>query len=741
VLPALPPDRTTYWFTDVSGLFLDRAREKFPDFPGLRVGELDLERDPLTQGFAAGGFDVIVSANAVHATRDLPLSIERLRSLLAPGGLLFLIESTEHFAWFDVTTGSSKAGSGSRTTCGQCRCSGAEVARGARAVGFVDARAWPGEASRQRPSDSVIVAVAPGPAAQVNATPLERAGPSGVSSRDALPATGADAFRARLTSALPDERLALLRDFVRERVMAVLRLDLSQAPGPGQRLMDLGFDSLMAVQLRNQVGTGLGLSKMLPVTPLFDYPTIDAIAHHILVRLALTAPSLDGAPPPQARQARRCRRGNDRGGGRGHAARWPGQAVNQELSPLKRAFLALEDAQARLAAAEGALREPIAIIGLGCRVPGADDPAAFWRLLRDGVDAVGPVPGGRFDLDAVHDAAGEASGRSVTREAAFLRQVDEFDPGFFGIARREAQGMDPQQRLLLEVSWEALEHAGQAPDRLGLSATGVYFGICTSDYANLQLQAGDAALIDAHYTSGVAHSVASGRLSYVLGLRGPSISIDTACSSSLVAVHLACQALRAGDCRMALAGGVNIMLSPDLFVAFSHSRMLAPDGRCKTFDAAADGFGRGEGCGVIVLKRLSDARRRRPDFSPDTRQRRESGRSQQWSHGAERAGAGGSDPRGARPRRYRAERRWLCRGARHGHSARRPHRGPGPRRRLLGRPRARPSARADLGEDEHRPPRGRVGCRRAHQAGACPAAPGHPASSALPYAESAHPLE
>ena len=282
--------------------------------------------------------------------------------------------------------------------------------------------------------------------------------------------------------------------------------------------------------------------------------------------------------------------------------------MKQELSPLKRAFLALEEAQARIAASEGAAREPIAVIGLGCRVPGADDPAAFWGLLRDGVDAVGPVPGGRFDLDAVHDTAGEAPGRSITREAAFLRQVDGFDPGFFGIARREAQGMDPQQRLLLEVSWEALEHAGQAPDRLGLSATGVYFGVCTSDYGNLQSQAGDAALIDAHYTSGLAHSVASGRVSYVLGLQGPSISIDTACSSSLVAVHLACQALRTGDCRMALAGGVNVMLSPDLFIAFSHSRMLAPDGRCKTFDAAADGFGRGEGCGVIVLKRLSDAR-------------------------------------------------------------------------------------------------------------------------------------
>ena len=167
--------------------------------------------------------------------------------------------------------------------------------------------------------------------------------------------------------------------------------------------------------------------------------------------------------------------------------------------------------------------------------------------------------------------------------------------------------MDPQQRLLLEVSWEALENAGQAPDRLLDSATGVFMAACSSDYAYLQLKSGDTGLLDAHFTSGIAHSVFSGRLSFLLGLRGPSLTIDTACSSSLVAIHLACQALRNTECSMALAGGVNLILAPDLFVALSHSRMLAPDGRCKTFAAAADGFARGEGCGVVVLKRLSDA--------------------------------------------------------------------------------------------------------------------------------------
>jgi acyl transferase domain-containing protein/NADPH:quinone reductase-like Zn-dependent oxidoreductase/NAD(P)-dependent dehydrogenase (short-subunit alcohol dehydrogenase family) len=278
------------------------------------------------------------------------------------------------------------------------------------------------------------------------------------------------------------------------------------------------------------------------------------------------------------------------------------------LSPLKRAFLALESSQQRVAALERAAREPIAVIGVGCRVPGADNPDAFWRLMRDGVDAIGTVPPDRFDIDALFDPDPEAPGRIATRYGGFLRNVDQFDCGFFGIAPREAHGIDPQQRLLLEVSWEALENAGQAPTRLETSKTGVYFGLCTNDYSYLQVLSRDPALLNAHFGSGIAHSIASGRLSYLLGLQGPSLTIDTACSSSLVAVHLACQALRSGDCRMALAGGANLMLGPELFIALSHSRMLAPDGRCKTFSAAADGFARGEGCGVVVLKRLVDAK-------------------------------------------------------------------------------------------------------------------------------------
>jgi acyl transferase domain-containing protein/NADP-dependent 3-hydroxy acid dehydrogenase YdfG/acyl carrier protein len=277
------------------------------------------------------------------------------------------------------------------------------------------------------------------------------------------------------------------------------------------------------------------------------------------------------------------------------------------LTPLQRTFIALERTRARLAALQAAASEPIAVIGLACRVPGADTPGEFWDLLRNGTDAVSRVPPDRWEHSDYfgHDAA--EPGRIAAHSGGFLSQIDRFDPDFFGISAREANAMDPQQRLLLEVGWEALEHAGIAADGLSGAPVGVYMGATSTDYAYLQIAAGDRALLDGHYASGVAQSVLSGRLSYLLGLQGPSLTVDTACSSSLVAVHLACQALRNGDCRMALAGGVNLILSPAVFVALSRAHMLAPDGRCKTFDAAADGFARGEGCGVVALKRRSDA--------------------------------------------------------------------------------------------------------------------------------------
>jgi len=282
------------------------------------------------------------------------------------------------------------------------------------------------------------------------------------------------------------------------------------------------------------------------------------------------------------------------------------------LSPLKQALLAVEEMQARLDAAEAARCEPIAIVGMGCRFPGgAVDPDTFWRLLRDGVDGIGEVPPDRWDLDAYYDPDPDAPGKMSTRWGGFVKDVYAFDALFFGISPREATNMDPQQRLLLEVAWEALENGAQSPEALAGGRTGVFIGIIRSDYSQLQTLSQDPRRFDLYYASGQAHSIASGRLSYVLGVHGPSIAVDTACSSSLVALHLACQSLRARECDLALAAGTNLVLSPEANITFSKARMMAPDGRCKTFDARADGYVAGDGCGVVVLKRLSDARRDR----------------------------------------------------------------------------------------------------------------------------------
>jgi acyl transferase domain-containing protein/acyl carrier protein len=279
----------------------------------------------------------------------------------------------------------------------------------------------------------------------------------------------------------------------------------------------------------------------------------------------------------------------------------------ESVSPIKRALLALENMQAKLDAIEYAKKEPIAIVGMGCRFPGADNPEAFWRLLSDGVDAISDVPAERWDIEKYYDPDPDALGKMCTRKGGFLSQVDAFNPEFFGISAREAASMDPQQRLLLEVSWEALENATQAPEHLSNSSTGVFVAIYLNDYSKVMWSLADQVQIDAFSAIGNSLSVAAGRLSYVLGLKGPSMAIDTSCSSSLVAMHLACQSLRLRECDQALAGGVGLNLMPDTSIALSKSRMLNPNGRCQTFDAEANGFVKGEGCGVVVLKRLSDA--------------------------------------------------------------------------------------------------------------------------------------
>ncbi|MBZ0294961.1 MAG: type I polyketide synthase [Anaerolineae bacterium] len=276
---------------------------------------------------------------------------------------------------------------------------------------------------------------------------------------------------------------------------------------------------------------------------------------------------------------------------------------------LKDALLALKKMRARLESLEQARHEPIAIIGMGCRFPGnVNTPEQFWQFLLDGQDAIQEIPANRWDNDQYYDPDADVPGKIGTRRGGFIEQpIEHFDAPFFGISPREARSMDPQQRMLLEVAWETLEHAGQAPERVAGSKTGVFVGMTMQDYLMRQANRIDVNQIDAYHSTGGVLNAAVGRISYTMGLRGPCMAVDTACSSSLVAIHLAVQALRNGECSMALVGGVNHILVPEVTVSLTKAHMMAPDGHCKTFDERADGFVRSEGCGMVALKRLSDA--------------------------------------------------------------------------------------------------------------------------------------
>jgi acyl transferase domain-containing protein/surfactin synthase thioesterase subunit/NAD(P)-dependent dehydrogenase (short-subunit alcohol dehydrogenase family)/SAM-dependent methyltransferase/acyl carrier protein len=366
-------------------------------------------------------------------------------------------------------------------------------------------------------------------------------------------------IRRRLERIPAEERLGNLKEYLREQLREVLQLRELPAFQVGFR--DLGMDSLIAVEVRNRLNKDLQLNPVLSAAALFDYPNIELLANQLIISFGDLAGETE---------------------------------VKDRKVASRRAVVR---------------NEAVAVVGLSCRLPGGvNDAQAFWNLLRQGGDAISEVPAPRWDLKAYYDPDPDAPGKMYTRYAGFLDQVDQFDAEFFQISPREAVKMDPQHRLLLELSWEALESGGFKPEGLKGSRTGVYMGICSSDYADI-LKGGSDESIDAYLATGVAHSTAVGRISYMLGLQGASVAIDTACSSSLVALHQACQDLLTNQTDLALAGGVNVILQPKILINFCKARMLAADGRCKTFDKAADGYVRAEGGGVVLLKRLSEAER------------------------------------------------------------------------------------------------------------------------------------
>jgi len=558
VLAALQPfaGRVELCFSDISPAFLRHARRRFAaQYSWLDYRALNIEEDLSRQGFEPHGFDVVMASNVLHDTRDIEFTLEQTRRLLKPGGLLVLNEYT---AVKDCLSFSGALLHGwwlfedpERRLRDSCLLSVPQwrTVFGRTDFALLGAFALPTQSPDAQCGQSVMLCAATGTA--VAAAPAESRAPQD----RAAAVGGAVAEAGSALDGSPEDNGGIGKQ-IEQDILTILGEERASGYSAQRPLMEMGLDSIELVELKSLMGRRFGI-KLSPAF-LFEHET----------QKRMTAAL---------------------------AAMIPGERL-RELSPQ-------EPPEVQTAAQEPSVEDAIAVVGMACRFPGGvTSPEAFWRLLERGENAITTLPPGRWRWPAFVEVEGKH--RGIDR-GGFLERIDEFDALFFRISPREAELMDPQQRLLLELSWEVLEDAGYRPSALAGRKVGVFAGACHADYRDLLVAGSD--LADAYIGSGCAFSILANRLSYFYDFKGPSLTIDTACSSSLFALHEAVNALRRGDCEQAIVGGVNLLCSPTNSISYHQAGMLSPTGQCRTFDEAADGYVRGEGGAMLLLKPLAAA--------------------------------------------------------------------------------------------------------------------------------------
>ncbi|WP_262704978.1 MULTISPECIES: SDR family NAD(P)-dependent oxidoreductase [Streptomyces] len=617
----LPDDAVTYWFTDISPAFFPAARKRLAGWrTPVRYEAFDLEREPAEQGFELGSFDAVVATNVVHATRVLADSAGRIRRLLTEGGILALNELTRALDYLTLMFGMAPGWQASQ----DWRLPGSPLLDAAHwrttlaAAGFDPVWVFSSvEVDEADADQSVLVSRATAAASRSLTANAPGAGVAVSRPEDHVAAEPAPApdepgpAAVAQGAAVADTATGLAR-YLRHEVAEFLRIP-AETIDDSEPFARYGLDSLGSIQL---VRTLEGTFGALPKVLLYECKTLAALAAYLLenapeacetaAAAVATAPVvLTRAPQRSADASEPAARPSRASGPAAEEPAMPEPAVLPAPRPRHVTPTASIAASASLTSAVPRPDDPVAIVGMAGIFPGSPDYHTLWRRLRDGADLVTEIPPERFDWRPVYGDPQREPGKTNARWGAFIEGADEFDAEFFSISPLEAGLMDPQQRLLLTCAWHAIEDSGHRPGELGGTDTGVFVGATSHDYDGHLIRIGRDR--ESHSSLGVGHCILSNRISYQLGLHGPSETLDTACSSSLTALHRAVLALRDGECGAALVGGVHLNLGPRLFVALGQLGVLSPDGVCRPFDEKANGMVRGEGVGALYLKPLSRA--------------------------------------------------------------------------------------------------------------------------------------